>query len=235
MKRFLAHFTLAIMLCIGTVFFAVPSAYAQFGDPAQPMAVAPPPLTFGTQNPQLKNILQLQYQLQVLKQLIDHEKAVNEIVKSSVSLGIKNPTFPSPNKNLCNEVPANIPCAKAYENLYEGFSVERQKALVPIDTVPAAEAILGNSDIPFLDAATLPDLPADAFAGGTLYWTDITCLGSTCSAVISPDPKNYRARYRVIAGETLPDGSVIQSISASGVRIERGNKTIHLDPAPNVL
>lgn len=235
MKRFSTRTALfCSTLCLIAMIGMTSSAMAQFfGSDDEP--VAPPSLSFSTKNKQLQDVLQLQYQIQVLKKLIEHEKAVNDIVKSSVTLGIQNPNIPTPDEKTCREIPANIPCAQAYHDLYDGFSVTAAKAepLTPINTLPPAASILDSSDIPFLDAATLPDLPAELFSGNTLYWTDITCLTENCSAVITPDPNNRLARYRVMAGEKLPDGSIIQSISASGVRLEQGKKTIHLEPAPS--
>lgn len=234
MNRFLTFLIFSCMaFCLIGTFLSAPAAAQAFGATATP--VQPPSLAFSTKNKQLQDVLHLQRQIQLLKQLIDHEKAVNEIVRSSVNLGISDPNIPTPQRSLCTELPANIPCAQAYHNLYEGFSVDRAKAEIaaPTPALPPAASILDNSDIPSLDAATLPDLPVSVFDGSMLYWTDITCLGDTCSAVITTDPANFRARYRVVPGETLPDGSVIQSISAGGVRIGRGSKTIQLEPAPN--
>lgn len=224
----------SVLLCIAMICLSWPSsAMAQaFGRTAP---VEPPPLTFSLRNKQLQDILRLQYQIQLLKQMIDHEKAVNEIVKTSISLGIQEPNIPAPNQKLCSDIPANIPCAQAYDSLYAGYSAKRVKTVAtPIHVAPSLSAILDNSDIPFLDAATLPELPANAFDTSTLFWTDITCLGGACSAVITPDPDNPRARYRVTQGEILPDGAVINHISAAGVKLLRNGRDIALKPAPRL-
>lgn len=234
MKRLLPRIITASTLCLMLILIMATSAMAQIfqdHDPSQP-----PPIRFSIKNKQLQDVLHLQNQNQILKQLILHEQAVNNIVTSSLSLGIQKPNIPAPDSQSCRAIPANIPCAQAYKDMYDGFSVERVTAATAAQTgpvLPPAASLLDNSDIPSLDAGSLPDIPAELFSNADLYWTDITCLGSQCSAVITPDPGNRKARYRVIPGEKLPDGSIIQSISASGVRLERNKKIISLDPAPN--
>lgn len=224
-RSFLSLFTLTLFAVIGSG-----PATAQIFDNEQVATIS-----FGTENPQLRDTLQLQYQMQMLRQLIDHEKAVNAMVKSAVELGLRDPAIPSPNRSLCTSVPANIPCAQSYKTMYEGYKAERPKMLQPINVAPPAPSLMEGTQIPSMDAAALPDLPAEQMgfdSGKTLYWTDITCMGSRCSAVITPEPANARSRYRVVAGETLPDGSVIKAISALGVTIERNKKDVLLDPAP---
>lgn len=221
MTRFATRFLLA--LCCA---FALSGHLAHAQIFATPQA-APASIEFGAQNPELKKLLDLQYQLQLLKRLIEHQKAVNGVVQSAVSIGAIDPAIPAPSRELCESVPANIPCAQSWPDMYKGFSVEIAKPLVPV-TPPSADIA---SVIPAMQGEALPQLP-DSFAGADLFWTDITCLGSKCSAIISPEPQNPAARYRISPGETLPDGAVISAISAAGVTIQRGKKTIQLDPAP---
>jgi hypothetical protein len=82
----------------------------------------------------------------------------------------------------------------------------------------------------------LPPLPGSGLTagGGPLYWTNVTCLQTDCSAVITPDPNDPRARYRVTTGEKLADGAVVSRISAEGVTLENNSKSVLLDPAPKV-
>lgn len=179
--------------------------------------------SFGEQNAQLATLLDLQYQMQVLKRLIDYEQSVNQIVQAAINIGVSDPAIAAPNEDLCRQVPANIPCAQAYDALYPDFSMGN--VLTPL---PAPE--------PVPTRAVANELPVETEVPQTLaeslYWTDITCLAQKCTAIISPDVKNPQARYRISTGETLPDGAVIKSISASGVVIERGKKSITLEPAP---
>lgn len=208
-------------------------AAAQFENPD----AGPEKISFGPDNPQLQKLLRLQYQMQVLRQLIRHEQVVNKMVETSIGLGELQPTIARPDRQMCLDVPANIPCAQAYDGAYENYSVEKIKPLVAIPASPAApppKSLVAGSDVPSLEAAALPELPDASLipSGSTLYWTDITCMGATCTAVITPTPGDSKARYRVNTGETLPDGAVISAISAAGVSITRGKKTISLEPAP---
>ena len=227
MRRSFILFVLTISLLSSG--FSVARAQV-FGD----NAAAGSTISFGDKNLQVKDLIKLQYQLQVLKSLIDHETAVSKIVDSSIGLGLMDPAIPVPDETLCKQVPANIPCAQAYNGLYEGYSVERKEAEVAVAAAPPAPSLVAGSDIPSVEAAALPGA-ADASllgAGDTIFWTDITCLSGTCTAVITPNPGDPKARYRVSSGEKLPDGSVIKTISAAGVSITRHDKTVQLDPAP---
>lgn len=217
-----------LMLC--AVLGLGPAAHAQiFGDePSQA-------LDFGGQNPQVKDLIRLQYQLQVLQKLIEHERVVNNMVKSSLDLGVAKPAIAAPDEELCQKVPANIPCAQSYDDIYDGYSVKPKEIAAAKPVAPPLPSLVADSGIPALEAAALPDQIDDHDLlpqGDTIYWTDITCMGTQCSAVITPDPANQKARYRVSLGETLPDGSIVSAISVNGVSIQRNKKTVALDPAP---
>lgn len=192
---------------------------------------------FGRNNPSLRQLLTIQDQNQLLKKLVEREKSVNDMIQAAVGIGILHPPVPAPDKALCSAVPANIPCAQAYASLYSDFSltpVKQEVATAAATPAPLPEApsIMENTDIPALSAKNLSALPEPVLASAPIYWTDITCLGMKCSAVISPDPGNPKARYRIVTGEKLSDGSVVQSISAAGVTLNRDNKPVRLEPAP---
>ena len=211
---------------------ALPS-YAQFSTEPEIMPVTP---GFGMNNPALRHILELQEQNQLLRKLIEREQSVNNMVTAAVSVGIASPFVPSPDQLLCGAVPGNIPCAQAFPALYDDFSMTPQKAPPPL---PPAASLVSNADIPALDPNQLSELPeqpaieTSSLMTGQIYWTDITCLGNNCSAVISNNPADPKTRFRVVAGEKLPDGSIVRAISYIGVTLERDKKTIQLEPAPS--
>jgi hypothetical protein len=214
---------LAICFCLLTA-----ASHAQFASPTDVAPVAPA-LQFGKVNAQLKNTLALQAQLQALRSLIDHEKAVNEMVSAAVAIGITDPVIPSPNRDICLSVPANIPCAQAYAALYDHYSVVKEKPQ------PVFAPVIAKMDkvIDKIVAKVKPQKPVEPeMVFAALYWTNITCLNGNCSAVVSGDPKDPKASYRITAGEKLPDGSVINGISAAGVTIMRNKKVVTIDPAP---
>lgn len=207
----------ALILSIG---FS-PSSHAQgFGD-----STAFAPAKFGDKNIQLKTVLALQYQMQLLKRMIEREKSVNAMISSAVAVGVIDPAIPKPDQNLCTQIPANIVCAQAYKDMYPNYSVEKVQAPVP----PPA---IASGSIPALASNQLDALPENAAEANTLYWTDVTCLQTKCTAIITPDPKDPRARYRVTTGDVLADGATVSSISFNGVTLNDKKKSIVLNPAP---
>jgi hypothetical protein len=196
---------------------------------AQAFSTVAPPARFGNDNPQLKDILQLQYQMQLLKRLIERERVANNMVSAAIAIGTLDPTVPKPDRDLCTQVPANIACATAYDDLYPGYSVKPIEKPV-IAAIPPSLSNIASLPGSMKDAA---NAAIDAL-GMKLFWTDVTCLQKKCSAIISPKPSDPAARYRVSVGEKLPDGSVVDAISASGVTLMRGKKAIKLEPAPAV-
>lgn len=226
-----------LFLCL-IALLAMPASlsWAQFSsgntpssEPVAPVVSSVSHIGFGQNNPQVKRLLELQDQNQLLKKLIERETSVNQMIEAAIGVGISSPFVPAPDKNLCQAVPANIPCAQAYTSLYENYSTSPKPVQV---AMPAANSIMEDTDIPALNARDLSALPEPVLATAEIFWTDITCLGMKCSAVISPDPADPKARYRIVTGEKLPDGSIVQAISATGVTIKRDNKAIALDPAP---
>ena len=105
---------------------ALAAAILLCAPPGQAQVFGDAPATaekFGGKNTQLTVLLDLQYQMQLLKRLIEHERSVNGIVQAAVSIGLNNPAIPTPDETLCSQVPANIPCAQAYAQMYPDFSV----------------------------------------------------------------------------------------------------------------
>ncbi len=217
MMRFLRPFTLCL-----AVLLALPGAAG-----AQVFSgVAEDDIRFGGSNPDLQAIIQLQYQMQMLQRMIERERAVNRMVEAALAIGVTDPDIPAPSYTVCRQIPANIVCAQAHAGIYENYSVDRIVPLVPID--PIAKAV---PPIPLNDASLPLDI-AEMQPSETLYWMDITCMGLKCSAVVSPEPANANARYRITIGDTLPDGATVDGISANGVTLKHGKQEIRLDPAP---
>jgi hypothetical protein len=183
--------------------------------------------TFGKDNDHLRKILALQYQMQILKRLIERERIANNMVQAAVEVGVFDPEVPKPDRDLCAQVPGNIPCALAYSDLYADFSVKKTAPppmLVAIDP-PKSDDDTKEPVTPVQEAVV-------EMLGAQMFWTDITCLEEKCSAVISANPADPTTLFRVKVGETLPDGGVVSGISVNGVTLKRGNKEVKLEPAP---
>lgn len=206
--------------------FAMPhlSQAQVFGSPA------PETPGFGSKNQHLKTLLELQYHMQLLKRLIEHERSVNQIVQAAIQIGLNDPLIPVPDYNLCAQVPANIPCAQAYDDLYQDFSVARNT----LPAIPILTPSLNTASAPLPAEEITAYEPAVVAAGINLYWTDITCLADKCTAIVSPDVRDPRARYRIHPGKAIPGGGVIETISAAGVAIRQDDRLIRLEPAPSV-
>lgn len=204
-------------------------SFAQFSDG---MDFEAPP-AFGQNNPALRKLLIIQDQNQLLKKIIEREKSVNSMVSAAIDVGISSPFVPAPDQALCQAVPANIPCAQAYPSLYDDFKIAAKNTPT---AMPPASSMVSSGEIPSLssdDFSELPQQQAEAAPAGQIYWMDITCMSARCSAVLSSNPQDPKTRYRILAGETLPDGSIVRTISYSGVTIERDKKSVQLEPAPS--
>lgn len=218
---------LSSLLCAALIGLApaVPAQAQAFGDSS-----AFAPAKFGEKNEHLKTLLALQYQMQVLKRMIEREKSVNAMIDSAIAVGVTDPQVPKPDRALCEQIPANIACAQAYKGMYPNYSVEPVISAMPT-LPPPASGIASLGTVPSINANDLNPLPGPQ-PGPGLYWVSVTCLQQECSAVLTPDPADPRARYRVTTGEKLPDGTVVSDISANGVTLDSGSKVTHLDPAP---
>lgn len=232
MRSFYAFF--AALLALGIAFPC--NAYAQAFGGDRPAALVFAAPKFGENNPHLKKLMTLQYQMQLLRRMIEREKSVNEMVKSAVEIGVTEPFIPSPERNLCEQVPANLPCSKAYKELYPDFMKEAETRVA--DALPTTE-LPGNKSgqiLQPLDAEAMKNLPGAVVDltsdTAMLFWTSVTCMNEKCSAVVTPDPSNPRLRYRIVSGETLPDGTIVEKISANGVTLAQDKKSIVLAPAP---
>lgn len=217
---------LLVAVCACT---APAAAHAEFFGSSDAAPAALPPLApFGDDNPSLAATLEIQRQIQILRRLLAREQAVNEMVAASLEIGVMDPFVAPPDLTLCQQIPANIPCSNAHADLYPGFRPEPPPVAPPTlgaDTL--AQELKGDGLMPM----SLDDAP-DGLGADNLYWTSVTCFQSVCSAVVTPDPDNTRARYHIRPGDALPDGTVVSAISATGVTLSAGDDIIALKPAP---
>jgi hypothetical protein len=212
----------AVVLCVSL------SAHAEMFGASDAPVPAPPPVLFGDDNPSLSAVLAIQKQIQILKRLIAREEAVNTMTQSALNIGVLSPYITPPDITLCRQVPANIPCSDAYADMYPGFRPAPEIVTPPsVSAADVADTLKGDGLLPL----SLEDAP-DNLGADTLYWLSVTCFATDCSAVVTPDPNNVRARYRIRTGDALPDGAVVSGISASGVTLNAGDDTIALKPAP---
>ncbi len=182
--------------------------------------VLQPVENFAQGNQGLQDVLDLQHQIQMIGRLIERERTVNDMATAGKAIGMNDPQLSRPERALCAQIPANILCAQAYPDLYSGYDVTPAKDAPPVIEQVMADA-LDESLIP------VPTAPAEP----QLFWLDITCLQHECSALLASDPNDRNSLARVRAGQVY-DGATIKNVTASGVTLMRGDRTIRAVPAP---
>jgi hypothetical protein len=173
-------------------------------------------------NPYLDTYLKLQQQIALLNRFVERERSITDMTQNYKRIGLDFKP-PKPELTLCRQLPDNLSCALAYPEKYADF--------LPPPASPSLASLsfepVTVSDIP----QSISELSAD-FDIDHLLWTDITCLQAQCRAVITPNIENKGARYAIKVGDMLPQGGVVESITAQGVFISRGSKLITVNPAP---
>lgn len=178
-----------------------------------------PTNSFAQGNQNLEDILSLQHQIQLISRLVERERVVNDMASGGKAIGLNEPQLSRPDRNLCAQIPANILCAQAYGDLYEGFDV------TPVANVaPPVQQIIEQAETLVLEEEIVQIEP-------DLYWLDITCLDNSCSALLARDPNDRNSLARVRVGDQY-DGAKISAISTGGVILMRNGRTIRAIPAP---
>jgi hypothetical protein len=176
----------------------------------------------------LDKTLQLQQQIQLLKSLIERESAVNQMAEAALKINLNDPVLPAPARPICAELPANIPCAQAYPELYPDFDVA---SVTPVRYAP-----------PVIESAVRTAKPSKTEKAAPIetqpppfVWLDIRCLKQKCTALIAEDINNSKTFQRVNEGQTIGEMK-ITAISASGITVKypdrSGDRSIRLNPAP---
>ncbi len=174
---------------------------------------------FAQGNQNLEDILSLQHQIQLISRLVERERVVNDMASGGKAIGLNEPQLSRPDRNLCAQIPANILCAQAYGDLYEGFDV------TPVANVaPPVQQIIEKAETPMIEEEIVQIEP-------DLYWLDITCLDKACSALLARDPNDRNSLARVRTGDQY-DGATVGAISTGGVTLTRNGRTIRAVPAP---
>lgn len=169
------------------------------------------------QSPYLSGILQLQDQIELIKKLSERQETLAKLRETYGTLEIPF-TAPPPTRSVCEKIPPSLVCVEAYPDLL--------KVAMPAedlgDDLPVA---------PPVAMAPTPNYVPLEDTGPDYRWTDVSCAGGACRAVIV-EADNGRARRTVAEGDTLSDGeTVVSRIAFEGVRVTRGGKDRALMPA----
>lgn len=162
----------------------------------------------------LGTVLQLQDQIEILKKLSERQDALGKLRESYGSLGIPF-TAPPPTRSVCEKIPPSLVCVQAYPDLLKVAIPESDLEETPLVATPPV-------------ASVKRPVPVDI--GPEYRWTDVTCAGGACRAVLV-EADNPRARRTVSEGEVLPGGAVVSRIAFEGVRVNAGGEDQALAPA----
>lgn len=170
-------------------------------------------------NAYLNDILSLQDQINLIEKLSEREKILSDLGQTYHDLGIAF-TPPPPPREICEKIPPSVVCVQAYPDLF--------KIAMPIEEPAQAPPIAEEPNVPPVIQENPAPVPEDT--GPTYRWTDVTCAGGACRAVLVNE-SNGRTRRTVSEGDALDGGAIVAKISFEGVRISRNGAESLLMPA----
>lgn len=237
---------------------AIKTSYAQgiFDSPSSThRPVKLPEIDFDRDNIYFRDLLILQKQIAMIEKLSERETKINEIITAYNEMGL-DMEYPPPNRDWCEQIPANLICAYHYPNMYENYDtkeifdpspkpIKDQKKRKEKVAPPPRNPLEGLSSIP-MDVAQQSQEEKNLLKEMVFVWVKINCLADDCRAVISPIHTDINEqgqksekllknlRYTIRKGDTLPDGRRVARISADGVTISDiyGQGLSQLNPAP---
>ncbi len=185
-------------------------------------------------NPLMADTMLLQYQISLLKIMIKRQGEIDNISRSYEKLGISFKQ-PAPEKTTCERLPENLLCILFYP---ESFDIDVSKYTDPAPltgldfmAMPAEPVTPAQNKVDAPKKPEKPAKPVEEEIKSSYQWADIQCAGKMCRAVLLDSAKSGH-RMTVRMGEVLPDESVVQDISYTGVRLNKKGKSLELDPAP---
>lgn len=248
------HFPLVLALLLaGAAFGPVSSAWAEGSTPGfqLPQIITPEDVSslsvdfddaFNTiPNNYLSDSMKLNYQISLLEKMVERQSALDKVGDSFDKLGVDFDAPPPP-RGICAQLPANAPCLKAYPDLY-GELVSSRKAYYEELNAKATGALsgtnMGASDQENAEAkaarekaeAERKEREAKKERQERYRWSNVSCVIGQCHGVIvSGKDDGFRATVR--KGMRLPDNTLVQDISATGIRVSIDGDSIALRPAP---
>ncbi len=183
---------------------------------------------FDYANPYLNDTLSLQYQNIILEKMILRQTAISRTEKSFIGVGVPF-NQPAPPRGICEQIPVNIPCYKAYPDLYPGAVADvGQIEEGALADVPPVVGVIDPPPAPAAPKTPRKKEEPKAETDFSAYrWAEITCAGGSCKAVIS----ERGTRRSVRQGDMIGDGIKIEQITATGVEASKDGKTVPLQAA----
>jgi hypothetical protein len=189
---------------------------------------------FDTNNVYLEDTLRLQYQISLLEKMIQRQSSISRLEKNYQELGLPF-RQPLPPRGICEQIPANIPCYRAYPELYDVVLPVVGQLDTLIEEPLSVDMILDESELREEPSAPAPDSHKKAepvsYVADRYNWTEVLCGGGVCSAVVVKD-NNPMLRRTVQEGDLLEGGNItVGKITAKGVTVLEEGKTVSLSPA----
>lgn len=190
------------------------------------------------ENLYLSDTIKLNYQISLLEKLVARQAQVQKISDSYSALGLTFNEPPLP-RGICAQLPANAPCLQSYPDLYSDLVTDRKAYYAAIEAKKHANDPSrkpGESDKEAQarakkEAAEKAAKAAAAERKDRYRWTELTCLSGQCYGVlIKTAHNNYRVTVR--KGSRLADGTIVQDVSADGIRVAIEGDSIAVRPAP---
>jgi hypothetical protein len=181
--------------------------------------------TFNYENPYLNDTLVLQYQNILLEKMLQRQSAIARTERAFIEVGVPFDQ-PAPPRGICEQLPANVPCYRAYPDLYPGAVPDVAQIESP---APLPDAAFGSPAVSGKSASAQQKTPAAEptpdFSGWR--WAEVTCAAGQCSAVLI----HNNTRRTVRAGDALDDGVRVESITATGVSLSKKGTVEELQAA----
>lgn len=160
-------------------------------------------------NPEMRSVLELQNQITMLNALTAWQEQVNKLrsVYAKVGMSFEQP---APPLALCEQVPPNSLCGDAYPEM----APEDDSALFIPEPVKSAamDAPKAKAKTKSASASAAPPKPEAEYE-----WESVQCRGSDCTAILQEIATG--SRFRMLQGETVREGIMVQSISPDGVTL----------------
>lgn len=178
---------------------------------------------FAIGNDYFKDINTLHEQIRLLEKLVDRQDKINDMTSSMVDVGRVFDPAPPP-ADICKKVPPNFLCnPELIPDSQDVGTLEPSPPAVqqPLPILKAGEAVKKDTTAE----------ERKLYKG--LGWTDITCRGMDCMAVIVDTNSNARVQ---VGGNDTAFGFPVADISTGRVAIyTKKNGIVNLNPVPVVL
>lgn len=165
---------------------------------------------FGESNPYFHETLTLHHQIGLLEQMIRRQSYIARLEKNYIELGLPF-VEPAPPRGICEQIPANIPCARSYPDIYD----------ISLPVVSDFDAIPLSIDMLKQDL----EKKKETFLSDQYRRSDIACDGDICEATIIDIMDPSKPLYLKEGDQFANDQLRVVKVSFNGVFIEERGQT----------